>query len=61
MDLTKQRLDLLDSARKKLKENMPNKKGVFAYANINCRLAIRFGENKVKYFNNNEELDNLFK
>ena len=40
MDLTKQRLDLLDSARKKLKENMPNKKGVFAYANINCRLAV---------------------
>lgn len=61
MDLTKQRLELLDSARKKIAEKYPGTKEVFAFANINCRLAIRFAQDNVKYFSSMGELDTLFK
>ena len=60
LDLTKQRLDLLDTARKLIAEKHPGAADVFAFANINCRLAIRFGENNIKYFNSMEDLKKLF-
>ena len=60
LDLTKQRLDLLDTARKLIAEKHPGSKEVFAFANINCRLAIRFGNNDIKYFNCMDDLKKLF-
>lgn len=60
LDLTKQRLDLLDSARKLIADKHPGSKDVFAFANINCRPAIRFGQNNIKYFSSMDELNKLF-
>lgn len=60
LDMTKQRLDLLDCARKLIAEKHPGSKDVFAFANVNCRLAIRFGQDNIKYFNNMDDLHKLF-
>ena len=60
LDLTKQRLDLLDKAHKLIAEKHPGAKDVFAFANINCRLAIRFADNNIKYFNSMDDLHKLF-
>lgn len=60
LDLTKQRLNLLDAARKLIEEKHPDSSEVFAFANINCRLAVRFSDKRIKYFNSKEELEKLF-
>ena len=60
LDLTRQRLALLDAARAKIEEKHPGSTKVFAFANINCRLAIRFANNSIKYFNSMDELNKLF-
>ena len=60
LDLTRQRLALLDAARSKIKEKYPGSTKVFAFANINCRLAVRFENNSIKYFNSMDELNKLF-
>ena len=61
LDLTKQRADLFQEARDLLKTKMPENENVFAYADINCALAIRFGDKNVKFFSNRKQLNDLFK
>ena len=61
LDLTKQRADLLEEARNLLKTKFPEDENVFAYSDINCALAIRFGEKNVKFFSNRKQLNDLFK
>ena len=56
LDLTKDRLSLLYSARDKIEGN-PHFK--YAYADINCRLTLRLSDDKALCFNSMEELDNL--
>lgn len=66
LDLTPNRYDLLAKARSLIAENFPDNKDdagkekVFAYADINCNLCIRFDEKKVKFFSSVTELEELF-
>ena len=66
LDLTPNRYDLLEKARSLISAKYPdNKDGnggdkVFAYADINCNLGIRFDEKNVKFFTSQIELENLF-
>ena len=60
LDLTKESFRLLDLAREKLRRNFKDNNKVFCYADINCNLAIRFGDKNVKFFRNEAELNGLF-
>ena len=53
-DLTKRRLELLNFANDTLKGlDMSDS---FAFADINCRLGLKVGNEKIKYFNSKDEL-----
>ena len=56
LDLTKQRYDLLKEARK-LVDGHPNVK--FVYADINCRLKVKFNEGIDQFFESMEKLNSL--
>ena len=53
LDLTPRRASLLSKAVSVIKDNP---KVEFAFANINCRLAIRLSDGNVRYFNSEEDL-----
>ena len=56
LDLTKRRLDLKKLAIEKCNDE---EQVAFAYANFNCKLALRLTNGTVRYFNSEEELNNI--
>ena len=56
VDLTKRRYELLRSARETIKDNSKVK---FAYADINCSLALCLHDNSFCYFNSEDDLKQI--
>ena len=56
LDLTKKRYSILKEARKKVEGNDRVK---FVFADINCRLKVKFSDNTEKFFQDIQELDNI--
>ena len=56
LDLTKRRYDLLKHVRGLIKDNP---RFLYAFADINCSLAIRDSSNRNHFFNSYGELDNI--
>ena len=59
LDLEKNRLELLDVARSKIENLELNTDEVYAFADINCNLVVRYGQNKFRYFNNKIQLEKI--
>ena len=56
VDLTKQRVNLLSRARSLIE----NVEGIdFIFADVNCRLNVKFGDERVKAFDTETELANI--
>lgn len=66
LDLTASSYALLDKAKELIEEHYPDnpqsndKNKVFAFSDLNCNLAIRFGEEGTKFFSNETQLDRIF-
>ena len=58
IDLTKRRYALLNHA-KEIIDNYPEAN--YAFADVNCSLAIRLANESLRYFNNEFELDKILK
>lgn len=56
LDLTARRLKLLNLAREATKEHT---KADYVYVDINCRLTVRLKNNTKRFFNSQEELNNI--
>jgi len=60
LDVTPDRYTLLDKSKELISEHFPDNSKVFAYADVNCNLAVRLGDNNVKFFSNQVQLDKIF-
>lgn len=66
LDLTHHSYALLDTARELISAKFPDNKDsegkdkVFCYSDVNCNLAVRFGENDCKFFSSKSQLDEIF-
>lgn len=58
LDLTRERRELLETARELVAKHKDD--SCFAFADINCNLAVKLGENNFKYFSTMAELAALF-
>ena len=56
LDLTKRRYSLLAKAKSIIKDNPAV---MFAFADINCSLALKLNYDKFHYFKSEDELDNI--
>ena len=64
LDLTSDRYTLLDKAKGLINTHFPDNSNqtqkVFAFADVNCNLAVRFGVNNMKLFSNEMQLNKIF-
>lgn len=64
LDITRDRYALLDDAKELIETHFPDNDDadgkVFAYSDVNCNLAVRFGRKNVKYFSDKAQLDKIF-
>ena len=56
LDLTKRRYSLLAKAKSIIKDNPAV---MFAFADINCSLALKLNDDKFHYFNSEDELNKI--
>ena len=56
LDLTKGHYSLLEKAKSVIKDNPA---AMFAFADINCSLALNLNDDKFRYFNSEDEINKI--
>ena len=60
LDLAKDRIGLLEKARERIKNSNLDANEVYAFADINCNLTVRFGQSDFRYFDSEKKLEEYF-
>ena len=60
LDLTKERISLLERARSLIASNGLDSEVVYAFADVNCNLVVKFGDNDFRHFTNKSQLEAMF-
>ena len=60
LDLTRERITLLERARALIASNGFDSEVVYAFADVNCNLVVKFGDNDFRHFANKSQLEAMF-